>query len=129
MSVQASSHHLDASFIVRAGTIHFVDERNTRNAVFVRLTPHGFGLGFDAANSTEHSDSAIQNAKRTLYFCSEVNVTGRINDIDTVIRPEASRGRGGNGNPTFLFLLHPVHSSGAFMHFTDLVIDAGVIKN
>ena len=35
--------------------------------------------------------------------------------------PETGGGRRGNGNPTFLFLLHEVHGSGTVVYFTDLV--------
>ena len=52
-----------------------------------------------------------------------------INDIDTVVSPK-TRGSGRcDGYPALLFLLHPVHSSGAFMHLSQLVRNAGVIQN
>ena len=43
--------------------------------------------------------------------------------------PETGRRRGGDGDTTLAFLLHPVGDRGAFMHFADLVDRAGVEKN
>src|SRR5271169_2494012 len=46
-----------------------------------------------------------------------------------MIVPEAGcRGRG-NGDPSFLLLLHPIHRGCALMHLTDLVVDTRVIED
>ena len=41
-------------------TVHFIDEGDTRNVIFVRLPPNGFALGFDAFTGTENDDSAVE---------------------------------------------------------------------
>ena len=63
-------------------------------------------------------------------------MTGGVNDIDTMgiilflgAFPHAGGGSRGNGDTTFLFLYHPVHRSGAVMHFADLMGLAGVEQN
>ena len=56
-------------------------------------------------------------------------MTRGIDDIDSMIVPEAGGCGGSDRNTAFLFLLHPVHRGGAFMHLTDLVVDTGVIEN
>ena len=52
--------HFKRSFIMSDNTVeigahdvHLVDIRHTRNMVFVRLTPHGLGLGLNAALGAE----------------------------------------------------------------------------
>src|SRR5204863_9278876 len=51
---------------------------------------------------------------------------GRVDDVDAVIAPEAGRRRRRDGDTALLFLLHPVHDGGAFVHFADLVCDPGI---
>ena len=63
------------------------------------------------------------------YKIGEVHVTGRINDVDADVAPETGGGRGGNRDPPFLLLLHPVHDGGALVDFADLVRNPGVEKD
>jgi hypothetical protein len=56
-------------------------------------------------------------------------MSGGIYDIDAVIFPETGGRSRGNGNPSFLLLLHPVHGGSTIMNFTDLVGNASVIEN
>ena len=133
VGLQSRLHLLVHAEVVRTGTIHLVDERETRHSVFVGLTPHRFGLRLHAAYSAIHHASAVEHAHRTFNLNGEVDVTRGINNVDAmlgVIRGHATpvtgrRGRS-NGNTALLFLLHPVHGGGAVMHFANLVIDAGV---
>ena len=60
------------------------------------------------------------------YKIGEVHVAGRIDDVDPVLAPETGGRRRRDRNPALLLLFHPVHDGGAFVHFTDLVGDAGV---
>jgi hypothetical protein len=46
-----------------------------------------------------------------------------------MVVPETCSGGGRNRDSALLFLLHPVHRGGAFMHLTDLVVNTGVIEN
>ena len=73
---------------VRAGAVHLVDERNTRHAVLVGLTPDGFRLRLHAADGAEHEHRAIEHAQRTLDFDREVDVAGRIDDVEAMLRNE-----------------------------------------
>ena len=116
--------------------IHLVHVNNTRNTVFVGLTPHGFRLRLDTRGTTENDDSTIKHAQRALYFDSEVNVTGGINNIDTMLvvllfgaLPEGSSSSGGNRNPPLLLLGHPVHGGSAIMDFAHLVVHTGIKQN
>ena len=96
-----------------------------RYAVLVSLTPYGLTLGLYTADSTERSDSTIEDTERALYFDGEVNVPWGVDEVDlvlgVVVVPEGSRSSGGNRDTTLLLLLHPVHRSTTIVYFTDLV--------
>ena len=127
-----------ADNLVEVGTVsvHFVDVGDARHAVTVGLTPHGFGLRLHAADGTKHRDQTVQNAQAALDFDGEVDVSGRIDDVDGVLRvllfgavPEAGGSGGCDGDAAFLFLGHPVHRGGSVVDFADAVADAGVEQN
>ncbi|MBV6497109.1 MAG: hypothetical protein JFAIHJKO_02245 [Pyrinomonadaceae bacterium] len=115
------------------GTVELVDKADTRNAVFIGLTPNRLGLRLNASNAVEHSHSTVKNAKRTLNFHREVHVPRRINDVDAIFLavtlPEAGRGRGRDRDAAFLFLLHPVHRRGTFVNLADLMGNTGIKKD
>ena len=126
---QAVDHHVDAALEVGAGAVHLVDEADARHVILVGLAPDGFGLGLDAGDGVEHGDRAVQHAHGTFHFDGEVDMAGRVDDVDAVVFPEAGRRGRGDGDAAFLFLLHEVHGGGAVMDFADLVALAGVIEN
>src|SRR5436190_2434390 len=117
---------LERPLEVRADAVHLVDEADARDAVLVGLAPDGLRLRLDAGDRVEHRDRAVEDAQRALDFGGEVDVAGRVDDVDAVLAPEAGRGGGGNRDPPLLFLFHPVHDRRALVDLTDLVGDAGV---
>ena len=126
---QTVDHHVDAALEIGAGAIHLVDEADARHVIFVGLAPDGFGLGLDAGHGVEHRNRAVQHAHGALDFNGEVDMAGRVDDVDAVVFPEAG-GRGRRDrDAAFLFLLHEIHGGGAVMDFADLMALAGVIKN
>ncbi len=117
-------------------TVHLVDVDDTRHAVLVGLTPYGFGLRLNAGGTAEHNDSTVENAQGALYFDGEVNVTGGIDDVYTIVvvltartLPKGRDSSGGDGDTTLLLLHHPVGGRRTVMHFTHLVAEAGVKQN
>ena len=48
-------------------------------------------------------------------------MSGRINDVHSVVFPEAGSSRRLNGDTTLLLLRHEVGGGGAIVHFTGLV--------
>lgn len=74
---------MDAAEKVSAGLVHLVDEDDARNLVAVSLTPHGFGLRFNASVAVQQNDSAIKNGQRTFNFDGEVNVARGVDDVET----------------------------------------------
>mmetsp|Transcript_25335 Transcript_25335/g.60550 ORF Transcript_25335/g.60550 Transcript_25335/m.60550 type:complete len:792 (-) Transcript_25335:17-2392(-) len=119
----------DSLVEVGADAIHLVDEAHAGHAVFVGLAPHGLGLRLDARHAVEESDGAVEHAEGALHLEGEVNVTGRVDDVDAVVLPEAGGGSGRDGDATLLLLSHPVHGGAALVHLTDLVRLASVIKD
>jgi hypothetical protein len=53
-------------------------------------------------------------------------MAGRINDIDLVVIPVASRRGSGNRDTTFLLLVHPVHGGCPVVNLTNPVNLAGI---
>ena len=92
-----------------------------------RHTVSDWGCTPATASNTATAPSSTR--RRALDLGREVHVAGGVDDVDAVFLPEAGRGRGGDGDPALLLLLHPVHGGGAFVHLADLVVDAGVEKD
>ena len=69
---------------VSTHTVHFVNERDTWNFIFVCLTPYGFRLWLNTTNSTVNHYRTIKNTHGTFYFDSEVNVPWGVDDVDVV---------------------------------------------
>src|SRR6185369_5010263 len=106
-SAQAIADLADDFVEVRADAIHLVDECNARNAVTVGLAPDCLGLRLDAADRAEYGACAVEHSQRTFDFDREVDVSGRVDDVDAMVAPEA-RGRGGRDrDAAFLLLHHP----------------------
>ena len=119
----------DAAEKIGADLVHLVDEHDARNVVFVGLTPDGLGLRLDALIAVEHAYRAVEHAKRTLDFDGEVDVAGRVDDVETLVLPESGRRGRRDGDAALLLLLHPVHGRGAVVHFADFMRLAGIIED
>src|SRR3954469_15631697 len=126
---EAVDHRLHGLVEVRADAVHLVDERDARDVVLVGLAPDGLGLRLDARDRVEQRDRAVEHAQRALDLDGEVDVAGRVDDVDPVVVPLAGRGGGRDRDAALLLLLHPVHRRGALVHLTDLVGAAGVIED
>src|SRR5207237_10739348 len=83
--------------------------------------PDGLGRRLNAGDAVEHDDRTVKDAERPLHLNGEVDVAGRVDDVDAVVVPEAGRRRGGDGDAPLLLLRHPVHRRGAVVDLADLV--------
>ena len=122
-------HRLDALVEVRADAVHLVDVGDARDAVLVGLAPDRLGLRLDAGDRVEQRDRAVEDAQRALDLDGEVDVSGRVDDVDAVIGPLTGRGRGRDRDAALLLLLHPVHRGRALVDLTDLVRATGVVED
>ena len=127
--MQLEFHLFDRTVEIGSGAVHLVDQRDNRNVIFLGLSPDRLGLRLHFTNGTKYSNRTVQHPQRTLHFSREVDVSGGIDQIDTVIFPHTGSGGRSDGNAAFLLLLHPVHRGGAFVDFAQLVIDAAIVKN
>ena len=126
---EAVDHHLDRALEVRAGAVHLVDEGDPRDLVAVGLAPDGLGLRLDAGDRVEDGDGAVEHAEASLDLDREVDVAGRVDDVDPEALPLAG-GRGRRDRDAALALLgHPVHHGGALVDLADLVGLAGVVED
>src|SRR5581483_1730684 len=114
-------------------TVHLVDESKTRHPVLVSLAPDRLRLRLHTAYCAVHQTCAIEHAHGTLDFDGEVDVTGRVDDVDAVLGivivhpfPEAGRGGRGDRDAALALLLHPVHHGGTVMNLADLVRYPGI---
>ena len=70
---------------VGADAVHLVDEADAGDAVLVGLAPHRLGLRLDAGHGVEHGDRAVEHPQRPLDLDGEVDVAGRVDDVDPVV--------------------------------------------
>ena len=103
-AVEPVLDHLDAPLEVRADAVHLVHEADARHAVLVGLAPHRLGLGLDAGDGVEDRDRAVEHAQGPLDLDGEVDVAGRVDDVDQVVVPVARRRRRRDGDARALAL-------------------------
>ena len=129
LGAEALHDVLEALVEVGARLIHLVGEDDARNLVLVALAPDRLGLRLDALVGVEHADGAVEHAQRALDLDGEVDVAGRVDDVQALAGPKGGRRSRRDGDAALLLLLHEVHGRGAVMHFADLVRLAGVIED
>ena len=129
VGLQSVFHHLYGVVEVSAVDIHFVYVRDTRNVIFVRLTPYRFGLRFNAALGAESRHGSVENSQRSFNFDGEVNVSRSIDDVNSVAFPETSGSGRTNRYTSFLFLYHEVHRCGSVVNFAEFMSLSRVEKN
>src|SRR5699024_3261674 len=128
---EAGLDHIQAAVEVRTRLVHLVAEDHARNMILFSLTPDGFRLRLYTGVGVEQCNSTVENAQRTLDFDGEVDVAGRVDDVEAAglavtALPEGRGGSGRDSNSAFLLLLHPVHGRRAIVRFADLVVLARV---
>ena len=53
--------------------------------VAVGLPPDGFALGLDPFHGAEHDDRAVKHAQAAFDFGGEVDVPGRVDQVDRAV--------------------------------------------
>ena len=81
---------VDAAVEVGADLVHLVDEHDARHLVLVGLAPHRLGLRLDALVTVKHADGAVEDAQRALHLDREVDVAGRVDDVQALAEPVRS---------------------------------------
>ena len=116
---------LDSVIEVRPQPVHLVDKYQSRHFVAIGLPPHRLRLWLDAGHRFENHDTAIENPQAAFHFGSEVDVAGRVYDVDPVAIPLCGRGGGTDSDSAFTLQVHEIHDRRAFVDVADLVRLAG----
>src|SRR4051812_4797581 len=115
---------------IGANTVHLVDERDARNAIFVGLAPDGFRLRLDSRHRVKHGYAAVEHSQGPLHLDSEIDVTWRIDDVDqerfAIALPTGRRSSRSDGDAALALLLHPVHGGSAFVDAANFVRNSGI---
>ena len=87
------AHGLQNLFKVGSYAVHLVNETEPRNLVVIGLTPNRFTLSLNTFNRTENDNGTVENSQTAFHFRREINVPGRVDDVDRVIIPFTGHGR------------------------------------
>ena len=93
------------------------------------LSPNCFCLRFYTTTGGHYCNRTVENTQGTLNFNCEVNVTGGVDDVDTVTLPRSCCSSRCDRDTTLLLLNHPVHGSGTFVNLTHLTVDTRVVED
>ena len=74
---------------VGADLVHLVAEDDARHVILVALAPDRLGLRLHALVGIEHADRAVEHAQRALDLDGEIDVAGRVDDVEALAVPEA----------------------------------------
>ena len=119
----------DHAVEVGTETVQLVDIDDPRDFRFVGVAPVRLRLGLDAAGSAEDANAAVEDLQRAIDLDREVNVSGRVDDVEAIAVPEAGGGCGLDRDPPLLFLLHEVGRRRAIVDLTELMNLAGELQD
>ena len=116
------SFHVFYSFEeIRADSVHLIYKSYFRYAIPFCLSPDSLGLRLHSPHSAEYNECAVKYLKRSFYFYRKINVSGRIDDIDSFSFPERRCSSGCYSYSSLLLYLHPVHCRRALIHIADSI--------
>ena len=120
-----------ADFVERAEevgpfAVHLVDEGDPRHAVLVGLVPDGLALGLDAFPGAEDHHGAVEHPQAPLHLGGEIDVAGRVDQVDLDVLPGEGDGGGVDRDAPFLLLGVEIGDGGALIHFAHAVAEAAV---
>ena len=116
---------------VAARTVHLVDERQPGNAIAPHLAIDGQRLGLHPTYGAKDENRPVQDAEAPLDFHGEVDVPGRVDQVDVVTVP-LDRGCGAGDRDAALPLqVHVVHRGAcpASLHLLHAVDAATVVQH
>ena len=121
---------ISARHVVEVGAdhVHLVDEHQPRHAVLVGLPPNRFRLGLDAFLGVEDHDRPVENAQRPLDLGREIDVAGRVDQVDRAIAPLERDAGAIDGDAAFLLFGVVVGFGGAGVDGAEPVLGPGVVE-
>lgn len=127
--------HLDGLEGVGAHTVHLVDEADAGNVVALHLTIDSNGLTLNTADGAKHHDGTIQNSHSSLDLNSEVDMAGRVDQVEMVslllavgvlLLPIGEGGGRLNGDTSLSLKFHRVHLGADAITAADFVNSLGL---
>ncbi len=98
---------------VGADAVHLVDECDPRHAVAFHLLIDGERLALYAAHGAQDHNRPVQHAQRPLDLDGEIDVAGRIDQVDVLALPGDLRGGRRDRDAALPLELHVVHGRSA----------------
>jgi hypothetical protein len=86
-------------------------------------------LGLHPCHGVENHYPTIQHTQAALNFSSEIDMTGRIYDVNLAISPEAGHHRSGDSDSPLPLLLHPIRNGRPIVHIAHAVGATRVEEN
>ena len=124
--VEAFLDIIDDCIEISAFTVHLVDERNSWHVIFVSLSPDRFALCFNSFARAENDDPAVKNAERAFDFSCKIDVTRRVDEVDSMIIPFEGHASGVDRYAAFSFFRIIVGNSRACVNHSNLVDEFGI---
>ena len=90
-------------FEVCTNHIHLVDKNQSRDFVFIGLSPNCFGLCFHAFLSIKDYNATVKDSKAAFDFGGEIDMPWGIDQIDSCFAPLEGNASAVNGDTAFLF--------------------------
>ena len=126
---QLRFHLLDAVEEVGAHTVELVDVGDARHPMLVGLIPHRLALHLDAADGAEDADGAVEDAQRALDLGGEIDVAGRVDQVDAHVAPVHRDGGTVDGDALGLLQGVEVRGGVALIDIAGLVLAAAEIED
>src|SRR5690606_356594 len=77
----------------------------------------------------QHANRAVEHTQGAFDLDREVDVAGRVDDVQALALPEGGRRSRGNGDAPLLLLRHEIHGRRTFVRLADLVALASEEQN
>ena len=119
IGLQPIAHFLNGALEIGPFAVQLVDEGDPRDVVLVGLTPDRLALSLDALPGAEDDDGAVQHAQAAFDFGREVDVAGRVDQVDVDIAPAKGDAGRIDRDAALLFLFVEVGFGRSLVDFAD----------
>ena len=115
---------LEHAFEVGTFPIELIDEGDSRDMVLVGLPPYGLALRFDTLARAEDDDRPVEHAEAPFDLGGEVDMPGRVEQVEMPFLPLERDARGVDRDAAFLLLGIAVGLGRALVDSADAVLGA-----
>ena len=126
LAVEALADFVQGAVEIGPFAVHLVDEGDPRHVVLVGLVPDRLALGLDALARAEDHHRAVQDAQTSLHLGGEVDVAGRVDQVDGDVFPGKGHAGRLDRDAPLLLLFEEVGDGSALVHLAHAVAEAAV---